>query len=83
MREMRLASNAISLHVPAFVKLRVPAIGLECGLVSRCLGKSRFKSCGRLYVGYSCRGLPVEKNSFDGSLDWTYEGPMLFLSGSF
>ena len=25
----------------------------------------------------------VEKNSFDGSLDWTYEGPMLFLSGSF
>jgi hypothetical protein len=25
----------------------------------------------------------VEKNSFDGSLDWTYEGPMLFYSASF
>jgi hypothetical protein len=25
----------------------------------------------------------VEKNSFDGSLDWTYEGPMIFYSASF
>jgi len=25
----------------------------------------------------------VEKNRFDGSLDWTYEGPMIFYSASF
>lgn len=25
----------------------------------------------------------IEQNSFDGSLDWTYEGPMIFYSASF
>jgi hypothetical protein len=25
----------------------------------------------------------VEKDRFDGSLDWTYSGPMLFYSASF
>ena len=25
----------------------------------------------------------VEKDSFNGSLDWTYEGPMLYYSASF
>lgn len=36
-------------------------------------------------IGYNqfTVGIDVEKNSFDGSLDWTYEGPMIFYSASF
>jgi hypothetical protein len=43
------------------------------------------KSWLGLGIGYNqfTVDVDIEKNSFDGSLDWTYEGPMIFLSGSF
>ena len=38
-----------------------------------------------LGIGYNqfTVDVDIEKSDFDGSLDWTYKGPMVFLSGSF